>query len=235
MFTLNPKSDDLRFPPVELASRDGLLAIGGDLRVERLLAAYCHGIFPWYNEGQPVLWWAPDPRAVLLPKMFNISRSLRKTLRSKAFTVSFDRCFADVMAACAGPRPQHPGGGTWINSEMQQAYQNLHRQGHAHSVEVWQQNRLVGGVYGVAIGGAFFGESMFSHARDASKVALTYTARQLDAWGYALIDCQLPTPHLASLGAKTVSRDAYMALLGAALRLPGRPGDWFFDPDLVVC
>jgi leucyl/phenylalanyl-tRNA---protein transferase len=235
MFMLNANPHDLRFPPVELASREGLLAIGGDLRAERLLAAYRQGVFPWYNAGQPILWWAPDPRAALKPARVKISRSLRKTLRSEKFHVTVDRRFADVVAACAGPRPRHPDGGTWITPEMQAAYQELHRQGYAHSVETWQQGRLVGGLYGVTLGGAFFGESMFSHARDASKVALIYAARQLDRWGYTLIDCQLTTPHLMSLGAESIPRHAYMALLDAALRLPGRTVEWTIDTDLMVC
>lgn len=230
---LNP--NDLRFPPVELASQEGLLAMGGDLRAERLLAAYRLGIFPWYNEGQPILWWSPDPRAVLLPEKLKVSHSLRKTLRSGKFHVTFDRCFANVVAACAGPRPQHPDGGTWITPEMQDAYAELHERGHAHSVEAWHDEHLAGGLYGVAIGGVFFGESMFSSTTDASKVALVHATRQLQRWNYAMIDCQLPTPHLESLGAETIARDAYLALLRAALCLPGHTGEWRLDADLVIC
>jgi leucyl/phenylalanyl-tRNA---protein transferase len=229
MFVLTSDSKDLRFPPVELASREGLLAIGGDLRVERLLAAYRHGVFPWYNEGQPILWWSPDPRAILLPAQMRISRSLKKTLRSEKFEISFDRCFAEVMRACAGPRPAHPEGGTWITDAMRDAYTALHDAGHAHSAEVWQDGQLVGGLYGVAIGGAFFGESMFSRVSDASKIALAHTAHQLDRWGYTLIDCQLPTSHLARLGAESIPRARYMGLLTSALALPGRDGNWVFD------
>lgn len=235
MFMLNPHSTDLRFPPVTLASGEGLLAIGGDLSVERLLMAYRSGVFPWYNDGQPILWWSPDPRAVLYPNELKISRSLRKTIRSDRYRITFDHCFADVVRACAGPRPQYPGGGTWITQEMQQAYLALHEHGHAHSVEAWEEQKLVGGLYGVAIGGTYFGESMFSRAADASKVALAYAVHQLQRWGYSLIDCQLPTPHLQSLGAKTISRDEYLARLASALELGGHAGEWKFDPDLVIC
>src|ERR1051325_2254208 len=161
---------DIRFPPVELASREGLLAVGGDLSIPRLLEAYRRGIFRWYNEGQPILWWSPDPRTVLLPDRLRISRSLRKSARPEKFRVTFDCCFADVMRACAGPRAKQPDGGTWITDAMLDAYVELHHGGYAHSVETWRNGELVGGLYGVALGGAFFGESMFSHTTDASKV-----------------------------------------------------------------
>jgi leucyl/phenylalanyl-tRNA---protein transferase len=234
MFLLGPHANDSRFPPVELASRDGLLAVGGDLSVERLLDAYRNGIFPWYNEGQPILWWSPDPRAVLLPNHVKVSRSLRRTLRSGRFRVTFDGAFADVMRACAAPRRQQPNGGTWITPEMLSAYIELHRRGYAHSVETWQANELVGGLYGVALGGAFFGESMFSHATDASKVALVYAAHQFAAWGHTLIDCQLPTEHLSRLGAISVSRRDYLVLLKAALARSSRAAPWHFDMGLPI-
>lgn len=234
MFLLSPHAKDFRFPPVELASRDGLLAVGGDLSVERLLEAYRNGIFPWYNEGQPILWWSPDPRAVLLPDRVKISRSLRKTLRCGKFRVTFDAAFADVMRACAAPRRKQPNGGTWITPDMLNAYVELHRRGYAHSVETWEANQLVGGLYGVALGGAFFGESMFSGVTDASKIALVYTARQLAAWGYTLIDCQLPTEHLMSLGAMSESRRDYLARLQTALDRPGRAAPWHFDTNLSI-
>ncbi len=234
MFVLNPNSSDVRFPPVDLASPEGLLAIGGDLRAERLLEAYRCGIFPWYNDGQPILWWSPDPRAVLLPHKLKISRSLRKVLRGGRYTVTLDRAFSAVVAACAGPRRANPGGGTWITPEMSEAYGRLHEQGHGHSVETWRGDELVGGLYGVALGGAFFGESMFSHASDASKVALAHLVRQLEQWGFRFIDCQLPTPHLESLGAETIRRRHYLALLESALRLPGRTGSWRFDTHLAL-
>lgn len=234
MFLLSPYAKDVRFPSAELASREGLLAVGGDLSVERLLEAYRNGIFPWYNEGQPILWWSPDPRAVLLPDRLKISRSLRKTLRAKKFRVTFDQCFEEVMRACAGPRRKQENGGTWITADMLAAYTELHRRGHAHSVEAWKEDRLVGGLYGVALGGAFFGESMFSRADDASKVALVYVTRQLETWGYTLIDCQLPTDHLARLGAESITRGDYLALLRRALARPGRAPPWYFDIDPAI-
>lgn len=232
MFVLNAKTNDFRFPPVELATRDGLLAVGGDLQPQRLIEAYRRGIFPWYNEGQPILWWSPDPRAILLPAQLKVSRSLRKTLRSNKFRVTFDVDFRSVMQACAGPRPQYPQGGTWITAAMLEAYVELQRLGHAHSVEAWDGERLVGGLYGVALGGAFFGESMFSHVSDASKVALVYLVRQLQQWGYTLIDCQLPSAHLGSLGARAVARRDYLTLLAQALRVPAHAAPWHFDADL---
>jgi leucyl/phenylalanyl-tRNA---protein transferase len=234
MFVLNPKANDVRFPPVELASREGLLAVGGDLQPQRLIEAYRRGIFPWYNEGQPILWWSPDPRAVLLPTQVKVSRSLRKTLRSEKFRVTFDTNFRTVVQACAGPRPRYPQGGTWITPAMLDAYVELQRLGHAHSVETWDGERLVGGLYGVALGGAYFGESMFSHATDASKVALVHLARQLARWGYCLIDCQLPSAHLERLGAQSVRRRDYLALLDEALRLPAHAAPWHFDADLRI-
>lgn len=234
MFLLGPHSKNFGFPPVELASRDGLLAVGGDLSVERLIEAYRNGIFPWYNEGQPILWWSPDPRAVLLPEAVKVSRSLRKTLRSGKFRVTFDAAFANVMRACAAPRRKQPNGGTWITPDMLNAYVELHRRGYAHSVETWEGNELIGGLYGVALGGVFFGESMFSRAADASKVALVYAARQLAAWGYLLIDCQLPTEHLATLGAVSIPRREYLVRLKVALARPGRPAPWHFDTERSI-
>lgn len=234
MYLLDPHKKSLRFPPVELASRDGLLAVGGDLSAERLLEAYRSGIFPWYNDGQPILWWSPDPRAVLSPADVVVSRSLRKAARAGKFRLSFDECFVDVMRGCAEPRRQQPSGGTWITNDMINAYTELHRRGYAHSVEVWQDNRLAGGLYGIALGAAFFGESMFSRATDASKVALLYLARQLQRWNFLIIDCQLPTDHLARLGARTVGRKEYMGLLAQALALPEHAPPWRFDSDLPI-
>jgi len=231
---LNPDSADLRFPPVELASPEGLLAIGGDLRSERLLEAYRRGIFPWYNDGQPILWWSPDPRAVLFPARLHVSHSLRKTIRRGRYRVTLDERFVDVMRACAAPRAKNPVGGTWITAQMLEAYTRLHQQGYAHSVETWDGDTLVGGLYGVAIGGAFFGESMFSRAPDASKVAFAYSVRQMQRWGFSLIDCQLSTPHLTSLGAESVRRRDYLNYLAAALQAPVRDTPWRFDADLVV-
>lgn len=234
MIVLPPKKNDVRFPSVELATRDGLLAVGGDLSAERLLEAYRHGIFPWYNQGQPILWWSPDPRAVLFPKRINVSHSLRKTARSGKFHVTFDQCFVEVMRACAAPRRKQPTGGTWITPAMLDAYAELHRRGYAHSVETWQQGQLAGGLYGVALGGAFCGESMFSRASDASKLALLFLARQLQRWDYAFIDCQLPSDHLASMGAEPISRRDYLALLRTALARPAHPLPWHFDTDVAI-
>jgi leucyl/phenylalanyl-tRNA--protein transferase len=229
MIILRPDRKDLRFPPVNRASPEGLLAVGGDLSSERLLEAYRRGIFPWYNAGQPILWWSPDPRAVLFPERLHISHSLRKTLRRGLFRVTFDRAFREVMLACAAPRAQDPGGGTWITDEMVEAYCRLHRLGYAHSVEIRIGEELVGGLYGVALGGAFFGESMFSRETDASKVALVTLARTLQARGFRLIDCQLPTAHLESLGAEALPRRAFLSELGVALRRPDMPGSWSIE------
>ena len=211
------------FPEVECALQhpNGLLAVGGDLSSERLLHAYRQGIFPWFSEGQPILWWAPDPRAVLLPGGIRISRSLRKTLRQDCFTLSADAAFAEVIRQCAAPRDA--GDGTWITPHMIDAYRRLHALGHARSIEVWQDTNLVGGLYGVALGRVFFGESMFSRARDASKTALVALTRL----GYRLIDCQLPNAHLMSLGAQNVPRRWFNACLDrwcdADFRAPSGP------------
>lgn len=217
------------FPDPELALRepDGLLAAGGDLGAERLLAAYRAGIFPWYSEGQPILWWSPDPRAVLFPDRIRITRSLRKTLRSHRYRVSMDTDFAAVIAACAEPRPGQEG--TWITAAMRNAYLRLHLRGAAHSVEVWEDGMLVGGLYGVAIGRVFFGESMFTRARDASKVALVHLAGQLQDWGFPLIDCQQTTSHLLTMGAVEIPRREFLLWVREARQLPGRAGPWRLD------
>jgi leucyl/phenylalanyl-tRNA--protein transferase len=201
------------FPPVERALRepDGLLAAGGDLSPARLLAAYRRGIFPWYSYGQPILWWCPDPRAVLFPQEFKTSRSLAKSMRNKGMHTRIDYAFDAVIEACGSEevRPQ----GTWLSSEMQDAYSRLHRLGYAHSVETWMGDRLVGGLYGVAIGRIFFGESMFSRERDASKIALRRLCDFLLECGFLLIDCQMATPHLMSLGARLMPRREFVSLL----------------------
>ncbi len=183
---------------------DGLIAAGGDLSTPRLLAAYRRGIFPWYEEGQPILWWSPDPRCVIYPKMVHIPRRLARTLRQQTFALTTDRCFADVIDACAAPRRYTDA--TWITPAMRSAFIRLHQEGHAHSVEAWQGEQLVGGLYGVTLGKVFFGESMFSGVRDASKVVLVTLAQALAAADFRYLDCQLPSPHLFSLGAKLVPR-----------------------------
>jgi len=217
------------FPPVEtaLAEPNGLLAMGGDLSVERLLDAYRHGIFPWFNPGEPILWWSPDPRMVLVPGEVRVTRSLAKRMRNAGFEVRVDTAFAEVMRACAAPREGESG--TWISPLMVAAYTRLHQAGYAHSVETWRDGQLVGGLYGVAIGRMFYGESMFSREPDASKVTLVRLAQQLQRWGFGLIDCQMETPHLASLGACTMPRAAFIARLAELVKLPHQPGPWTFN------
>ena len=210
-------------PQRALHEPDGLLAVGGDLTPERLLAAYRRGIFPWYEAGQPILWWSPDPRAVLLPDDLHVSGSLRKALRSKDINVTFDRCFAQVIRGCAEPRPHQRG--TWLTTEMLSAYERLHGLGHAHSVEVWDDGALAGGLYGVAIGRVFFGESMFSRRRDASKVALCHLVKEISVRGFELIDCQVHSAHLSSLGCRTMPRRQFLSLLGRLCSDP-QPCSW---------
>lgn len=229
MVRLSANPGDLYFPPVDSASPEGLLAVGGDLRPERLLEAYRHGIFPWYSENQPILWWSPDPRAVLFPDKLHISRSLKRSLRPGLFQVTLDRCFRDVMQHCAGPRPQYPDGGTWITVEMLESYSKLHELGYAHSVETWKAGQLVGGLYGVALGGAFFAESMFTRVPDGSKVALVSLVRQLQTWGFQIMDCQQSSPHVMRFGAEEIPRRDFLNHLAAALTLPERRGHWKFD------
>jgi leucyl/phenylalanyl-tRNA--protein transferase len=226
-------SENDPFPSPAQALRDpnGLLAAGADLRPERLLAAYRQGLFPWYGPGEPVLWWSPDPRMVLVPAEFKVSRSLAKRLRRRDYEVRFDAAFAAVMRACAEPREGQ--GGTWIVADMVRAYCRLHELGHAHSVEAWRDGELVGGLYGVALGGMFYGESMFSRATDASKVALAHLVAQLSRRGYGLIDCQMETAHLASLGARPIARAEFLERLRVLVNLPDHPGKWSFDDDLA--
>ncbi len=218
---------DLDFPSVEHALKEpnGLLAAGGDLSPQRLLAAYRRGIFPWYSPGEPILWWSPDPRMVLFPGEIRITRSLAKTLRNADYSVRLDSAFGRVIAACAST-PREGQNGTWITAEMQAAYARLHALGHAHSVETWQGGRLVGGLYGVAIGRAFCGESMFSHVTDASKIALVHLCRYLASHGFGIIDCQMETPHLTSLGAHPMPRDDYLDRVAALVEQGNGPGRW---------
>ncbi|MFZ5509479.1 MAG: leucyl/phenylalanyl-tRNA--protein transferase [Pseudomonadota bacterium] len=214
------------FPPVETALKNpnGLLAAGADLSPQRLLAAYRRGIFPWYNTGEPILWWSPDPRMVLFPAEIRLSRSLRKTLAQGRFQVRLDTAFAQVVRACAEPRAGQNG--TWITREMQEAYGRLHELGYAHSVESWQEERLVGGLYGVAIGRTFYGESMFTRVTDASKVALAHLCRYLERKGFAVIDCQMVTRHLASLGARPIARSRFVQGLVEWTQDGIPPGQW---------
>ena len=219
------KRDTLTFPPLAKAMREpnGLLAAGGDLSADRLIQAYRHGCFPWFSEGQPILWWSPDPRTVLFPEELHVSRSLGKLLRQQRYQVSFDRDFAAVIQACAAPRDYADG--TWITDNMQNAYIELHARGHAHSVEVWDNGELVGGLYGLAMGQLFFGESMFSRADNASKFGFVTLVRQLQAWGFVLIDCQMPTDHLESLGARSILRTQFAEYLRNHLDQP-TPAQW---------
>lgn len=223
-------SADDPFPPVSTALREpnGLLAAGADLSPARLLAAYRNGIFPWFSPGQAILWWSPNPRMVLFPDELRITRALAKTLRNAAYTVRLDTAFAAVIAACATtPRPGQSG--TWITDEMREAYCRLHALGHAHSVETWRDGRLIGGLYGVAIGRAFFGESMFSRARDASKIALAHLCRYLQAHNFGIIDCQMETAHLHSLGARPIPREEFLARLAILSDGGDPPGHWPTD------
>jgi leucyl/phenylalanyl-tRNA--protein transferase len=222
--------DRLAFPPVHLAE-DGLLAVGGDLRPERLLLAYTRGIFPWYGENLPILWHSPDPRMVMATRDLVVGRSLRKTIRKRPYELKMDTAFRDVLIACAAtPRPGQDG--TWLIPEMVDAYVRLFELGFAHSIEAWDGGRLVGGLYGVSLGAAFFGESMFAHAPDASKVAFVAAVHQLDAWSITLIDCQVHTDHLARFGAREIPRAEYMVRLAEALDATTRRGRWAFDLDL---
>ena len=227
---IDPAAPEPDFPDVQQALHepDGLLAVGGDLSPQRILAAYRRGIFPWYSDGQPILWWAPDPRAVLFPEELRISRSLRRTLRRERFRIDWDRDFAAVIAACAAPRRDE--GGTWITADMTAAYQRLHALGYAHSVEARLDGELVGGLYGIALGRVFFGESMFSRASDASKVAFAHLVRQLQDWGFGLIDCQVYSDHLGSLGARTIPRRRFTTLLRQGVGAEHRPGPWSPPP-----
>jgi leucyl/phenylalanyl-tRNA---protein transferase len=225
---------DQDFPPVHQALRrpNGLLAAGGDLAPQRLLAAYRRGIFPWYSAGEPILWWSPDPRTVLFPAELRIARSLRKTLRKRPYEVRADTAFCDVITRCSEPRPGQAG--TWITGEMKQAYLGLHTLGLAHSVESWRDGELVGGLYGVALGRMFFGESMFSRASDASKVAFVHLVRQLVAWDFALIDCQMRTDLLASFGARDIPRTEFTRRVAELVNYADHRGPWTLSPAALT-
>jgi leucyl/phenylalanyl-tRNA--protein transferase len=214
------------FPPVERALQEpnGLLCAGGDLSVERLLQAYRHGIFPWFSRGEPILWWAPDPRMVLHCTELKVPRSLAKSIRNKGYEVRVDTAFRDVLKGCSAPRKGEPG--TWLSKPMQAAYEELHQAGYAHSFETWRETELVGGLYGVAIGRMFYGESMFSHATDASKVALVSLVGLLLEKGFPMIDCQMNTPLLASLGGRELPRRTFLRSLSALVNYAEPPGKW---------
>jgi leucyl/phenylalanyl-tRNA--protein transferase len=221
VFTLSKR---LSFPPAHLAIKEGLLAVGGDLSPERLLLAYQNGIFPWYAKGEPILWWSPHPRLVLYPRELKISKSLRKILKKNRFAISVDTAFETVIQACAQAKRSY-GEGTWITDEMKAAYCELHRRGHAHSVEAWQDEMLVGGLYGVSIGRAFFGESMFSRVSNASKVAFVFLVEHLKRLKFDLIDCQVKTDHLIRFGAREIPRHVFLEQLNKAIHRPVH-GDW---------
>jgi len=220
----------ISFPPVDFAV-DGLLAVGGDLSRERLLLAYRSGIFPWYSAGEPLLWWSPDPRMILVPGEFHYSRSLRRTVKRGEFTVTLDQAFPAVIRAC-GDTPRPGQDGTWITREMKKAYIDLHECGHAHSFECWRGDALVGGLYGVAIGGLFFGESMFSHRDDASKIAALAMVTAASAWGIPFIDCQVANPHLIRLGAREISRSDFCRRLAEGLNTTLSDDAWRVLPPL---
>ncbi len=223
---------DLVFPDPALADDEGLLAVGGDLSAERLVLAYQNGIFPWYSEGRPILWWCPRPRLVLLPEELRINRSLRKAMRRAPYRITVDTAFDAVLSACAQtPRPDQ--GGTWITDDMRAAYNELHRLGIAHSVEAWRGDTLVGGLYGLALGTAFFGESMFALAPDASKIAFATLVRQLRAWSFRLVDCQVVTEHLVRFGAREFELGDFLGQLEVATGERHRKGPWRFDPPVL--
>ncbi|MEW6132916.1 MAG: leucyl/phenylalanyl-tRNA--protein transferase [Pseudomonadota bacterium] len=224
---------DEPFPPVEaaLTEPNGLLCAGLDLSPARILDAYRHGIFPWFNPGEPVLWWSPDPRMVLVPGEVKVSRSLKRRMKRGGYEVRVDTSFREVMLACAAPRAGQTG--TWIGRPMLEAYGRLHEMGYAHSVETWMDGELAGGLYGMAIGRMFYGESMFSRRTDASKLALVHLCRQLETWGFGLIDCQMETAHLASMGAKPIPRRDFIREMKRLLELEPVPSPWRFEPNHV--
>jgi leucyl/phenylalanyl-tRNA--protein transferase len=218
------------FPPLDRALRrpNGLLAIGRNLSVSTLVEAYAQGVFPWFSEGDPILWWSPDPRMVLFPQELHVAKSLARRLKKKDFRVTADTAFGDVIRACAAPRGGEPG--TWINRRMITAYERLHTAGIAHSIETWMDGQLAGGLYGVAIGRAFFGESMFARRTDASKIALVHMVRQLERWGVGLIDCQMKTEHLATFGAREIPRREFLERVRGLVAQPPVPPPWLLEP-----
>lgn len=230
---LDPRKPDQAFPPVDTAMLEpnGLLAIGGDLCVERIVRAYSRGVFPWYNPDEPILWWSPNPRTVFdLRAPIRISRRLRRSVAKADYAITLDTAFDQVIEACARPRQGQRG--TWLGREMRQAYRTLGAEGIGHSVEIWRDGALIGGLYGLALGKVFFGESMYSAQRDASKIALVWLRRQLHAWGFTLMDCQVGSQHLYTLGAVDWPRDQFIQALNAGVGQPPHPGPWTFDLDV---
>ncbi len=220
------QENDLRFPPPELADPNGILAVGGDLSVDRLLTAYWNGIFPWFNPNDPIVWWSPDPRFVLFPEELKIQKSMRPYFNQKKFEVTFDQNFDDVIRSCKTQKRERQSGGTWITGDMVDAYCQLHTEGYAHSVEVWQGGELVGGLYGIALGKIFFGESMFAKVSNASKFGFITLVKELTARGYELIDCQQETKHLESMGARAIPRKEFMEYVVANQGRESEVGSW---------
>ncbi|RPJ06804.1 MAG: leucyl/phenylalanyl-tRNA--protein transferase [Spirochaetaceae bacterium] len=216
--------ESIAFPPVELSTKDGILAMGGDLSPERLVEAYKRGIFPWYSEPEPILWWSPDPRCVLFPHEAIVTESMARLLKKKKYHITADTCFRDVMIACAGPRKSGPG--TWITADILLSYTQLHEMGLAHSIEVWEGDYLAGGLYGVSLGSIFVGESMFHRKANASKVAFIALCHRLAELGFMVVDCQVYSPHLESLGAWELPRNDYLKLLSLCLQHSTRQGSW---------
>jgi len=232
-YWIDPYDESGGFPNVSLAMKEpnGLLAVGGNLSPKRLIDAYHKGIFPWYTDGQPILWWSPNPRAVLFPDKLNISRSVLKTIRKNHYRITLDTAFNQVITQCAQPRAD--GNGTWLTQQMILAYSTLNELGYAHSAECWLGEELVGGLYGVAIGRVFFGESMYSHCSDASKIAFIHLACQLKEWGYTVIDCQVHSNYLKSLGSIEIPRSDYINLINRWTRVPGQSEQWQLDNTLI--
>jgi leucyl/phenylalanyl-tRNA--protein transferase len=218
------------FPDPSLADPNGMLGVGGDLHPGRVLLAYQLGIFPWYSDGQPILWWSPDPRFVLRMSDFRVQRSLAKRIRQRPYRITMDAAFPDVLARCARA-PRRGQEGTWITDAVRDSYVRLFDAGYAHSIEAWEGDALVGGLYGVSVGRLFAGESMFADRPDASKIAFVHAARQLERWGFPLIDCQVHTAHLERFGAREIPRATYLAELAELVQAEGRPGRWSFDAD----
>lgn len=226
-------SSRLEFPPANLARSDGLLCIGGDLSTKRLLLAYKNGIFPWFSDEEPILWWSPNPRLILFPNQIHISKSLKKTIRKQRFTIKVNTAFEQTIMSCSKPRQENQAG-TWLVEEMISAYIRLHEKGHAHSIEAWEGSSLVGGLYGICIGGSFFGESMFSHKADASKLSLVALARYLYSKNFDLIDCQVTTDHLLSMGATQIQRDLFLKIIGQSVKRKDMIVNWDSGKELSL-